>query len=131
MTPKLRLALYTAAAGALAVLVVLGLVSQGQSDALLLVAESILQLVAAVALIVATRKLSEDSWSNLRGALYVTTSALLTAGGLFGLIPLDWSPLILDAVDSVLSVLGVAMLSTAAIKVPTTYTPERLIEGDI
>ena len=81
MTPKLRLALYTAAAGALAVLVVLGLVSQGQSDALLLVAESILQLVAAVALIVATRKLSEDSWSNLRGALYVTTSALLTAGG--------------------------------------------------
>ena len=87
--------------------------------------------MAAVALIVATRKLSEDSWSNLRGALYVTTSALLTAGGLFGLIPLDWSPLILDAVDSVLSVLGVAMLSTAAIKVPTTYTPERLIEGDI
>lgn len=129
MSPKVRLAIYTAVAGALAVLVVLGVVSQGQSDALLALAESILQLVTAAALVVASSKLTEDAWSSLRGALYVVTSALLAAAGLFGLVSPDWSPLILDAVDSILSVVGVAMLSTAAVKVPT-YTPERLIEGE-
>ena len=127
MSEKLRLALYTAVAGALSVLVALGTIDQGQSDAILATATAALSLAAAIALIVATRHVTPDTWSALRGSLYVTVSAALAAFGLFGLVSPEWAAPALETLDAILQAVGVVVLTLAARKVP--YVPERALEA--
>lgn len=126
MNTRTRLVIYAAVAGALGVLVALGIVTTDQSDSALAVTSAGLDLAAAAALALAARRITPDSWSGLRLALYVLTSAVLTAAGAWGVIAPETSSAILGAADEVLSALGVVLLGVAAQKVPPTdYLPKR------
>ena len=131
MNTRTRLVIYAAVAGALGVLVALGVVTTDQSDAALAVTSAALDLAAAAALALAARRITPDSWSGLRLALYVLVSAVLTAAGAWGLLAPEASSVILGAADEVLSALGVVLLGVAAGKVPPAdYLPERGYPGE-
>ena len=131
MSTRTRLVIYATVAGALGVLVALGVITADQSDAVLGAAKAALDLVAAAALVIAARRITPDSWSSLRLALYVLTAACLTAAGAWGVIAPEATTAILGATDQVLSALGVLLLGVAAQKVPPEdYQPERLIEEE-
>lgn len=131
MSTRARLVIYAAVAGALGVLVALGIVTTDQSDAALAVTSAALDLAAAAALALAARRITPDSWSGLRLALYVLVSAVLTAAGAWGLLAPEASSAILGAADEVLSAMGVVLLGVAAGKVPPAdYLPERGYPGE-
>ena len=131
MSTRTRAVLYAAVAGALGVLVALGVITADQSDAVLAAARAALDLAAAAALALAARRVTVDSWSGLRLALYVLTSAVLTAAGAWGVIAPETSSVILGATDEVLSALGVVLLGVAVRKVPPAdYEPRRAKHDD-
>lgn len=126
MSTRARLVIYATVAGALGVLVALGIVTTDQSDSALAVTSAGLDLAAAAALALAARRITPDSWSGLRLALYVLVSAVLTAAGAWGLLAPEASSAILGAADEVLSAMGVVLLGVAAQKVPPAdYEPQR------
>ena len=135
MDVKVRLAIYTALAGALSVLVVLGVITPDQEAAIDSAVQSALQLAAAVALVVAARQITPDAWSTLRVGIYATVSSLLVIAGVFGLLTPELSSPILAATDSILTVIGMLTLGVAAAKVPAIegapYDPKRDIEQGV
>ena len=124
MTPRIRAALYAAIAGAIGVLLALGIISGEQEQVLLQFGDSVLNLVAAGALAYATGRVTEDSWATLRRTLYAAAAALMAGLGVFGLIEPDATIVWLQALDGVLSVVGMLLLGVATAKTPDA-TPRR------
>ncbi len=118
MNPKIRAAIYAAIVGAIGVLMALGLISSDQEAVLLGFADSALDLVAAAALILAARKVTPDTWSDLRLGAYSTAAAAFILLGTFGLIAPDATDPWLNAVDSVLNLIGMGLLGVATAKTP-------------
>lgn len=121
MSPKLRAILYAIIVGALAVLVAFGVINGAQQDALLTVTGALLNLVAAVAAVIAYKHVTEDSWASIRSAVFATTSAALAAAGVFGLILPQ--ALVMERTTAVLNLIGLIVLALAAGKVPNPDTP--------
>lgn len=133
MSPKLRAIIYALVIGALAVLVAFGLITGAQEQAAIAVLGAVLNLAAAVAAMIATRHVTEDSWSVFRSAVFATTSALLALAGVSGLILPD--TLVMERTTAILNAVGLVVLAIAAGKVPdgvpaetATYDPDHDIE---
>ena len=121
MSTKLRAILYAIIVGALGVLVAFGVINGAQQDALLTATGALLNLVAAVAAVIAYKHVTEDSWSSIRAAVFATTSAALAAAGVFGLIlP---RALVMERTTAVLNLIGLIVRALAAGKVPIPDTP--------
>lgn len=75
---KIRLVAYTAVAGMLGLLVVLGYVTKDQSDMILAAVGAVLNVVTAILLAVAVRNITPDSWSRIRGLLYLAEATLMS-----------------------------------------------------
>lgn len=119
MTERTRSSLYAVAAGALAVLVILGVISGPEHDTLLTAVGAVLALVTAALMVVAARHVTPDSWSTLRHAAYAAASAVFAALGMLGLVDPTVITTTLAILTEVLNVAGVLLLGTAAVKVPT------------
>ena len=107
---KIRLVAYTAVAGMLGLLVVLGYVTQDQSDMILAAVSAVLNAVTAILLAVAVRNITPDSWSRIRVLLYLAFSAVLAVFGVYGFVNAEAIATWLSAVDAVLNVVGIILL---------------------
>ena len=125
MTPTIRRVLYAVLSAALAVLVLLGRITADQSDAVLPVVDAALNLATAVALVIAAKHVTEDSWSGLRLALYSLASGILALLGAFGLV-FD-SVAILGVLNQGFNVLGAVLMVTAYRKVSDVIVPDDLV----
>ena len=121
MSTKLRAILYAIIVGALGVLVAFGVINGAQQDALLTATGALLNLVAAVAAVIAYKHVTEASWSSIRSAVFATASAALAAAGVFGLILPQ--ALVMERTTAVLNLIGLIVLALAAGKVPNPDTP--------
>ena len=120
---KIRLVAYTAVAGMLGLLVVLGYVTQDQSDMILAAAGAVLNVVTAILLAVAARNITPDSWSNIRVLLYLAVSAVLAVFGVYGFLNTEAIATWLSALDAALNVVGIILLGVAGAKVPLVEDP--------
>ena len=120
---KIRLVAYTAVAGMLGLLVVLGYVTQDQSDMILAAVGAVLNVVTAILLAVAARNITPDSWSRIRVLLYLAVSAVLAVFGVYGLVNTEAIATWLSALDAVLNVVGIILLGVAGAKVPLAEDP--------
>ena len=120
---KIRLVAYTAVAGMLGLLVVLGYVTQDQSDMILAAVGAILNVVTAILLAVAARNITPDSWSRIRVLLYLAVSAVLAVFGVYGLVNTEAIATWLSTLDAVLNVVGIILLGVAGVKVPLVEDP--------
>ena len=120
---KIRLVAYTAVAGMLGLLVVLGYVTQDQSDMILAAAGAVLNVVTAILLVVAVRNITPDSWSRVRALLYLAVSAVLAVFGVYGFVNTEAIATWLSALDAVLNVVGIILLGVAGAKVPLAEDP--------
>ena len=120
---KIRLVAYTAVAGMLGLLVVLGYVTQDQSDMILAAVGAVLNVVTAILLAVAVRNITPDSWSRIRGLLYLAVSAVLAVFGVYGFVNTEAIATWLSALDAVLNVVGIILLGVAGAKVPLAEDP--------
>ena len=120
---KIRLVAYTAVAGMLGLLVVLGYVTQDQSDMILAAVGAVLNVVTAILLAVAVRNITPDSWSRIRVLLYLAVSAVLAVFGVYGFLNTEAIATWLSALDAVLNVVGIILLGVAGAKVPLAEDP--------
>ena len=120
---KIRLVAYTAVAGMLGLLVVLGYVTQDQSDMILAAVGAVLNAVTAILLAVAVRNITPDSWSRIRVLLYLAVSAVLAVFGVYGFVNTEAIATWLSALDAVLNVVGIILLGVAGAKVPLVEDP--------
>lgn len=120
---KIRLVAYTAVAGMLGLLVVLGYVTQDQSDMILAAVGAVLNVVTAILLAVAVRNITPDSWSRIRVLLYLAVSAVLAVFGVYGFVNTEAIATWLSALDAVLNVVGIILLGVAGAKVPLAEDP--------
>lgn len=120
---KIRLVAYTAVAGMLGLLVVLGYVTQDQSDMILAAVGAVLNAVTAILLAVAVRNITPDSWSRIRVLLYLAVSAVLAVFGVYGFVNTEAIATWLSALDAVLNVVGIILLGVAGAKVPLAEDP--------
>ena len=120
---KIRLVAYTAVAGMLGLLVVLGYVTKDQSDMILAAAGAILDVVTAILLVVAVRNITPDSWSRIRVLLYLAVSAVLAVFGVYGFLNTEAIATWLSTLDAVLNVVGIILLGVAGAKVPLVEDP--------
>ena len=120
---KIRLVAYTAVAGMLGLLVVLGYVTQDQSDLILAAVGAVLNVVTAILLAVAVRNITPDSWSRIRVLLYLAVSAVLAVFGVYGFVNTEAIATWLSALDAVLNVVGIILLGVAGAKVPLAEDP--------
>ena len=120
---KIRLVAYTAVAGMLGLLVVLGYVTQDQSDMILAAVGAVLNVVTAILLAVAVRNITPDSWSRIRALLYLAVSAVLAVFGVYGFLNTEAIATWLSTLDAVLNVVGIIMLGVAGAKVPLVEDP--------
>ncbi len=125
MTERTRLIIHTSAASMLAVAVLAGRLTQGQADVILTSVTAILTLVSAVALAIAARNITEDSWSSIRQAIYGVMATVLAVLGVFGIVAPDLVATSLAITTEVLQAAGVILTGVAAAKVPA----RRAIEG--
>lgn len=125
MTERTRLIIHTSAASMLAIAVLAGRLTQGQADVILTSVTAILTLVSAVALAIAARNITEDSWSGLRQAIYGVAATVLAVLGVFGIVAPDLASTSLAITTEVLQAAGVILTGVAAAKVPA----RRAIEG--
>lgn len=125
MTERTRLIIHTSAASMLAIAVLAGRLTQGQADVILTSVTAILTLVSAVALAIAARNITEDSWSGLRQAIYGVAATVLAVLGVFGIVAPDLVATSLAITTEVLQAAGVILTGVAAAKVPA----RRAIEG--
>lgn len=117
MSPTIRRVLYAVLSAVLAVLVILGRITADQSDAVLPAIDAALNVATAVALIVAAKHITEDTWSSFRLALYSLASAVLAALGAFGIAVPSGT---LDILNQVLNVAGALLMVLALSKVPAS-----------
>lgn len=120
---KIRLVAYTAVAGMLGLLVVLGYVTQDQSDMILAAVGAILNVATATLLVVAARNITPDSWSRIRVLLYLAVSAVLAVFGVYGFVNTEAIATWLSTLDAVLNVVGIILLGVAGAKVPLVEDP--------
>ena len=120
---KIRLVAYTAVAGMLGLLVVLGYVTQDQSDMILAAVGAVLNVVTAILLVVAARNITPDSWSRIRVLLYLAVSAVLAVFGVYGFVNTEAIATWLSTLDAVLNVVGIILLGVAGAKVPLVEDP--------
>ena len=120
---KIRLVAYTAVAGMLGLLVVLGYVTQDQSDMILAAVGAVLNVVTAILLAVAVRNITPDSWSRVRALLYLAFSSVLAVFGVYGLVNTEAIATWLSTLDAVLNVVGIILLGVAGAKVPLVEDP--------
>ena len=120
---KIRLVAYTAVAGMLGLLVVLGYVTQDQSDMILAAVGAVLNVVTAILLVVAARNITPDSWSRIRVLLYLAVSAVLAVFGVYGFVNTEAIATWLSTLDAVLNVVGIILLGVAGAKVPLAEDP--------
>lgn len=120
---KIRLVAYTAVAGMLGLLVVLGYVTQDQSDMILAAVGAVLNVVTAILLVVAARNITPDSWSRIRELLYLAVSAVLAVFGVYGFVNTEAIATWLSALDAALNVVGIILLGVAGAKVPLAEDP--------
>ena len=120
---KIRLVAYTAVAGMLGLLVVLGYVTQDQSDMILAAVGAVLNVVTAILLAVAVRNITPDSWSRVRALLYLAFSSVLAVFGVYGLVNTEAIATWLSTLDAVLNVVGIILLGVASAKVPLVEDP--------
>lgn len=120
---KIRLVAYTAVAGMLGLLVVLGYVTQDQSDMILAAVGAVLNVVTAILLAVAVRNITPDSWSRIRALLYLAVSAVLAVFGVYGFLNTEAIATWLSALDAALNVVGIILLGVAGAKVPLAEDP--------
>lgn len=120
---KIRLVAYTAVAGMLGLLVVLGYVTQDQSDMILAAVGAVLNVVTAILLVVAARNITPDSWSRIRVLLYLAVSAVLAVFGVYGFVNTEAIATWLSALDAALNVVGIILLGVAGAKVPLAEDP--------
>ena len=120
---KIRLVAYTAVAGMLGLLVVLGYVTQDQSDMILAAVGAVLNVVTAILLVVAARNITPDSWSRIRVLLYLAVSAVLAVFGVYGFVNTEAIATWLSALDAALNVVGIILLGVAGAKVPLVEDP--------
>ena len=125
MTERTRLIIHTSAASMLAVAVLAGRLTQGQADVILTSVTAILTLVSAVALAIAARNITEDSWSSIRQAIYGVMATVLAVLGVFGIVAPDLVATSLAITTEVLQAAGVILTGVTAAKVPA----RRAIEG--
>lgn len=125
MTERTRLIIHTSAASMLAIAVLAGRLTQGQADVILTSVTAILTLVSAVALAIAARNITEDSWSGLRQAIYGVAATVLAVLGVFGIVAPDLVATSLAITTEILQAAGVILTGVAAAKVPA----RRAIEG--
>lgn len=125
MTERTRLIIHTSAASMLAVAVLAGRLTQGQADVILTSVTAILTLVSAVALAIAARNITEDSWSSIRQAIYGVMATVLAVLGVFGIVAPGLVATSLAITTEVLQAAGVILTGVAAAKVPA----RRAIEG--
>ena len=125
MTERTRLIIHTSAASMLAVAVLAGRLTHGQADVILTSVTAILTLVSAVALAIAARNITEDSWSSIRQAIYGVMATVLAVLGVFGIVAPDLVATSLAITTEVLQAAGVILTGVAAAKVPA----RRAIEG--
>ena len=125
MTERTRLIIHTSAASMLAVAVLAGRLTQGQADVILTSVTAILTLVSAVALAIAARNITEDSWSSIRQAIYGVMATVLAVLAVFGIVAPDLVATSLAITTEVLQAAGVILTGVAAAKVPA----RRAIEG--
>ncbi len=127
MSARTRITAYALIAGALGVLLTLGVISGSQHDSLLGLADAAVNLVAAIWLIVAARHITPDSWSTARHAIYLVVAAILATLAVLGFWDAGQSPLWLSVTDQVLSLASIALFGTAIAKVPAN-TPGQGVE---
>lgn len=120
---KIRLVAYTAVAGMLGLLVVLGYVTQDQSDMILAAVGAVLNVVTAILLAVAVRNITPDSWSRVRALLYLAFSSVLAVFGVYGFLNTEAIATWLSTTDAVLNVVGIILLGVAGAKVPLVEDP--------
>lgn len=120
---KIRLVAYTAVAGMLGLLVVLGYVTKDQSDMILAAVGAILNVATATLLVVAARNITPDSWSRIRVLLYLAVSAVLAVFGVYGFLNTEAIATWLSTLDAVLNVVGIILLGVAGAKVPLVEDP--------
>ena len=120
---KIRLVAYTAVAGMLGLLVVLGYVTQDQSDMILAAVGAVLNAVTAILLAVAVRNITPDSWSRVRALLYLAFSSVLAVFGVYGFLNTEAIATWLSTLDAVLNVVGIILLGVAGAKVPLVEDP--------
>ena len=120
---KIRLVAYTAVAGMLGLLVVLGYVTQDQSDMILAAVGATLDVVTAILLAVAVRNITPDSWSRVRALLYLAFSSVLAVFGVYGFLNTEAIATWLSTLDAVLNVVGIILLGVAGAKVPLVEDP--------
>lgn len=120
---KIRLVAYTAVAGMLGLLVVLGYVTQDQSDMILAAVGAVLNVVTAILLAVAVRNITPDSWSRIRRLLYLAVSSVLAVFGVYGFLNTEAIATWLSTLDAVLNVVGIILLGVAGAKVPLVEDP--------
>ena len=120
---KIRLVAYTAVAGMLGLLVVLGYVTKDQSDLILAAVGAVLNVVTAILLVVAVRNITPDSWSRIRVLLYLAVSAVLAVFGVYGFLNTEAIATWLSTLDAVLNVVGIILLGVASAKVPLVEDP--------
>ena len=118
MTERTRHTIYTTLAGALAIAVLIGRITTDQSAIILEAIAAVLTVATALAMIVAARHVTEDTWSTARRALYAASAAILAVLGVFGIVTPELAATSLAIVAEVLQVAGVVLLGTAASKVP-------------
>ena len=122
MSARTRTIIYAVLVGALGVASALGVITEGQSTALAEAGGAVLSLVAAVALVIATRHVTADTWGAVRAAAYTMVAAALAAATLFGLVD-DTAPW-LAGTDTALDLIGMVLLSVATAKVPAVEAAE-------
>ena len=120
---KIRLVAYTAVAGMLGLLVVLGYVTPDQSDLILAAGGAVLNVVTAILLVVAVRNITPDSWSSIRELMYLAVSAVLAVFGVYGFVNTEAIATWLSTLDAVLNVVGIILLGVASAKVPLVEDP--------
>ena len=79
--------------------------------------------LALLALAVAVRNITPDSWSRIRVLLYLAFSAVLAVFGVYGFVNTEAIATWLSTLDAVLNVGGIILLGVASAKVPLVEDP--------
>ena len=125
--PRWRVIIYAIVVGAVGVLLAVGTLTGAQHDSILAAANAALNLGVAGLLIFATRRITADSWSTLRAALYATVAGVSSVLGAWGLIDPVAAAGVLQVTDQILSAVQITVLTIAAVKVPAE--PAADVEG--
>lgn len=124
MSTRTRQLIYGLLAGALLILVAVGVLRQEQADAVTQLVAAALDVATLIMMIVAVRHVTPDSWSGLRVALY---SLMGVAAGLAAVFGIALPPGALGVAEQVLDGIGMGVLALAAYRatpVVSEYDPQ-------